>query len=173
MTTHDYRRCKTIESKVKFFENLQLKPLENFIKEQFKLTVKFKKVIRVDRTSDTVSMKLISEDIKKFAGTLKYALKELNLVTFGSISFKTKENEDKLYDEIVFPDITFSYEFIDGGFNGHHCVFVNFDLHNSNWYLKSIKDNYKATHAYDGTYKAYEEAYETDRTVEIKENDNE
>ena len=169
----DFREFKTAEEKCMFLKNLQLKPLESFIKEQFGLSVKFKKTIYVKKGTEQVQMNLETDDIKQYTGAMKNLFKKVTLSTFGSISFHTVVKPsidcDAKFSELSFPDITFSYKFVDGGHNGHTCIYVKYDLDQRNWYLKSCKDNYSMTHAYPGNYQPWEEAYEQDRLVEIKE----
>lgn len=169
----DFREFKTLEDQKRFFENLQLKPLENFIKEQFGIRVKFKKTILVRHDIEKAAMSLESQDIKNSTGALKHTFKKVTLATFGSISFYvvTKDSVgcQAEFQELSFPDITFSYEFTNGGYNGHDCIYVKYDLAQRNWYFKSCKDNYSMTYATSGQYSAYEEAYEQDRQIEIKE----
>lgn len=169
----DFREFKTMEEKGLFLENLQLKPLEHFIKEQLGLRVKFNKTIYVRKEIDQVQMHLETDDIKQYMGPMKNLFRKVTLSTFGSISFHTVTKPsvgcDAEFSELSFPDITFNFEYTDGGTNGHSCVYVKYDLSQRNWYFKSCKDNYSMTYATPGQYCPWEEKYEKDRKVEIKE----
>ena len=169
----DFRAFKTLEEKKIFLENLQLKPLEHFIKDQFGLRVKFNKVIYVRKEIDQIQMHLETDDVKQYTGIMKNLFKKAILSTFGSITFHTVVKPsidcDAEFSELSFPDITFNYEYIDGHTDGHTCIYVTYDLDHRNWYLKSCKDNYTMTYAISGEYCPWEEKYEHNRKVEVKE----
>lgn len=176
MTTQeikDFRELKTKEDKIRFFEILQLKPLEDFVKEQLGYQVKFKKFIYIDKTDDEVMMNLESQELKHTAGIMQNIFKSLILKTFGNICIKDFVEQSRdckaMLTKIMFPSLSFIYYYKDGGQSGHDCIYVKYDINNKNWYFRSCKDNFERIHAYDGTYRAWEEEYENDRQIEIKE----
>ena len=77
---------------------------------------------------------------------------------------------EALVTKIMFPELNFICYYKDGSAkNGCTVIAIKYDFTNRNWYFRSCKDNFERTHAYNGTYRAWEENYENDRQIEIKE----
>ena len=126
-----------------FFENLDLKPIELYLKELIGTEVTFEKTILLKTTGSTTSYKLElkSQDVKEHCGIFGHILSNANIETFGSIQFYISNTGSQ---ELSIPGIEIRYQHKDGGNNGMFITKdLQYDLETFNWIVPIFDNGFK------------------------------
>lgn len=126
-----------------FLENLDLKPLELYIKELIGIEVTFEKTILLKTTGSDTSYKLelMSQDVKEHCGIFSHVLSNANIETFGSIQFYISNSGNQ---ELSIPHIEIRYQHKDGGNNGMFITKdLQYDLETFSWIVPILDNGFK------------------------------
>lgn len=118
----------TKEEQKKFMEELDITPIEKVLSKKLGVEIKLSK--RIFERNNEIQMDLKSQDLKEYAGILSSQYNYLVIDTFGSCSFYIN---DKNNQGFIIPSMHYSFEYVNGGSNGHELQKFWYDFRKNEW----------------------------------------
>lgn len=124
----------SFEQERKILEDLDLSPVERFCTELLSTPITFSK--EITKRNDRLHLTIRSQNLTEEAGVLGVTLDRLYVFNFGSITVYLDKK-----DEIKFNcgDLHFTYQFKNGGSNGHFLA--NLHIVNEDGQYKFYSEN--------------------------------